>query len=176
MTILIDMDDTIETLLASWLAVANERYGTSVRYEDVSDWDITKAFPGYTHEQIYGLILEKGFWKNVFPIEHAKEVIDRLRAAGNKLYIVTATPKTGVEEKMDMLFKYFPEFSWDDVIITAHKQMVMGDYLIDDNPKNLLGGSYKKILIDCPHNLKFDAEKNAMIRVHDWYDIEKIFF
>ncbi len=34
--ILIDMDDTIEQLLRAWLRGVNERYGCSVRYEDIT--------------------------------------------------------------------------------------------------------------------------------------------
>lgn len=55
----------------------------------------------------------------------------------------------------NVLFRYFPMFTWDDVIITAHKQLINGDVLVDDGVHNLVGGSYEKLLMDAPHNRKF---------------------
>lgn len=60
MTILIDMDDTIESLLKAWVSGVNRKYGRSVSYEDVDSWDVSAAFPGLTHEQVYAVPLEKG--------------------------------------------------------------------------------------------------------------------
>lgn len=62
------------------------------------------------------------------------------------------------------------------MIITANKQMIRGDVLIDDGVHNLEGGSYKKILMTAPHNRNYDAEANGMIRVSNWTEIEKSIF
>ena len=45
LTILFDADDTVENLSDCWIAMLNERYGTSVTPEDVHGWDISLAFP-----------------------------------------------------------------------------------------------------------------------------------
>lgn len=70
-----------------------------------------------------------------------------------------------------VLFRYFPMFTWNDVIITAHKQLINGDVLVDDGVHNLIGGSYKKLLMTAPHNREFDAESNGMTRVLNWSDV-----
>ena len=75
MTILVDMDDTIECLLAAWVKVLNERYGRSVTTEDVTDWDVTKAYPGLAKEQVYGVLNEEGFWGRVDPMPGAAEAL-----------------------------------------------------------------------------------------------------
>ena len=88
---------------------------------------------------------------------------------------MTATPHESVPEKMnDLLFRYFPFLTWNQVIITANKQMIRGDVLIDDGIHNLEGGDYVKILMTAPHNKSYDAEANGMIRVSNWAEIEKI--
>ena len=51
--------------------------------------------------------------------------------------------------------------------------MIRGDVLIDDGLHNLIGGDYRKILFDSPHNRSFDAEGNGMIRVHNWDEAEQ---
>lgn len=173
MIILVDMDDTIEQLLEAWLRAVNERYGRSVRYEDVHDWDIALAYPGLTWDQVYGIPMETGFWRTVDPIPGAAEALQRLMAAGHEVYIVTATECDSVPEKMnDLLFRYFPFLSWRQVIITSNKQLIRGDVLIDDGPHNLEGGAYRKILMTAAHNRGYDAEAHGMIRVNNWDEIE----
>ena len=175
MTILIDMDDTIEGLLKAWVNRVNTKYGRSVSYEDITSWDVSAAFPGLTREQVYAVLLEKGFWKAVEPIPGAAEVIQHFMDAGHKVFIVTATPYESVTEKMtEVLVRYFPFLSWNQVIIASRKQLIRGDVLIDDGVHNLEGGDYIKILMTAPHNRNYDAEANGMIRVHHWAEIEEI--
>ena len=175
MIILIDMDDTIEQLLRAWLDGVNRRYGRSVAYDDITDWDVSAPYPGLTREQVYAIPDEPGFWGTVRPIEGAAEVIKRFMDAGHEVYIVTATHYVSIPEKMDdLLFRWFPFISWDQVIITSHKQMIKGDVLIDDGIHNLEGGDYIKILMTAPHNRCYDAEANGMIRAGNWAEIEGI--
>ena len=46
LTILVDMDDTIEQLLKAWIAAVNSKFGTAVTYDDIKSWDVSEAFPG----------------------------------------------------------------------------------------------------------------------------------
>ena len=175
MTILIDMDDTIESLLKAWVSGVNKKYGRNISCEDVTSWDVSSAFPGLTHEQVYAVPLEQGFWKTVEPIPGAAEAIQRFMDAGHEVFIVTATPYESVTEKMtEVLFRYFPFLTWKQLIITSRKQLIRGDVLIDDGVHNLEGGDYVKILMTAPHNRNYDAEANGMIRVHTWPEIEDV--
>ena len=104
----------------------------------------------------------------------AAEAVRRMMEKGHEVYIVTATEYEHLYEKMhDLLFRYFPFLKWEQVIVTCRKQMIRGDVLIDDGPHNLLGGDYRKILFDSPHNRAFDAEGNGMIRVRSWEEAER---
>lgn len=173
MTILVDMDDTIEQLLQAWVRRINEEYNRNVAYEDIRSWDVSEAYPGLTREQVYAIPMQPGFWRTVEPVPGAAEALLRLMDAGHEVYIVTATLQDNIQEKMnDLLFRYFPFLSWNQVIITDRKQMIRGDVLIDDGVHNLEGGEYAKILVTAPHNKNYDAEANGMIRVHDWDEIE----
>lgn len=173
--ILIDMDDTIEHLLIAWVDYINKRYGTSVKHEDVTQWDLRVAFPTLTNEQLHSLLEEDEFWKTVRPMEGAAETIQWMIDQGHEVYIVTASACRTIQPKMEyVLFKYFPFLTWDNVIITTHKQMIQGDILIDDAPHNLLGGKYVKILMDAPHNRAFNAEANGMCRIKNWDDAKSV--
>lgn len=123
MIILVDMDDTIEHLLKAWVNGVNEKYGCCVSCDEIVSWDVSADFPGLTHEQ----------------------VLSRLISSGNEVYIVTATPYESIFEKMsEVLFKYFPFLSWDQVIVTSRKQLIRGDVLIDDGVHNLKVGSTRR--------------------------------
>ena len=174
MTILVDMDDTIEQLLKAWIDGVNRKFGRSASVDDVKSWNVAAVYPGLSWEDVYTVPLDPGFWRTVEPIPGAAEGLMKLMEDGHDVVIVTATFYESVPEKMgDLLFKYFPFLSWDQVIITSRKQLIKGDVLIDDGIHNLEGGDYAKILVTAPHNRDYDAEANGMIRVNNWDEILK---
>lgn len=173
--ILIDMDDTIENLVQAWIATLNQKFGTNVEFDDITSWDISKFFPTIPFSEVYAPLKDNEFWKTIKPKQDAITYIEKLIRDGHQCYILTTTPYCTINEKMEsLLFKHFPYLSWDNVIIAANKQMIRGDYLIDDGVHNLLDGEYKKILMTMPHNRDFDAKSNDMTRVNSWEEIYNI--
>ena len=71
LTILVDMDDTIESLASAWVDYLNARHGTTTKLTDITGWDISKAFPTLTNEQVYAPLFEDDFWDCVKPIDGA---------------------------------------------------------------------------------------------------------
>ena len=174
LTILVDMDDTIEDLLGAWLTYLNEKYGLNVQKDDITQWDISKAFPMLDKNQVYEPLLKDEFWETVKPINGAPEVLKNMIDDGHKIYIVTASTYHTLPAKMEsVLFKYFPYFTWNDVIVTSNKQMIKGDVLIDDGIHNHIGGEYLSILMSAPHNLDLN-EGEGIIRVHNWKEIYEV--
>ena len=175
MTILVDLDDTLEQLLAALVKRANERFHRNAAVDDVTDWSIVCAFPGITKQEILDFMREADFWEDVKPVPGAAEALKHFIDEGHEVYIVTATEFEHVKAKMEgVLFRYFPFLTWDRVIITSRKQMIRGDILIDDGVHNLEGGAYRKILFTAPYNRDYDAEGNGMIRVHNWDEIVEV--
>ena len=175
LTILIDMDDTIENLSEAWVAYLNHRYGTQVSYNQVKTWDMTKAFPMLTKEQIYTPLTENELWLWVKPKPGAANTLLKLMMDGHRLFIVTASAYQTLPVKLDkVLFTYFPFLRPEKVIITTQKQMIKGDVLVDDNPQNLIGGDFEKILMTAPHNQTYQANQNGMYRVHRWEEAYEI--
>ena len=175
MTILVDMDDTIEQLLQALVSRANERFRRNATVDDVTDWSIVCAYPGIAKKQILDFMCEPDFWDTVKPVPGAPEALKHFLDEGHEVYIVTATESEHMAGKMEkVLFRYFPYLSWDRVIVTSRKQMIRGDVLIDDGIHNLEGGEYKKILFTAPYNRDYDAEANGMIRVRGWDEIIEI--
>ena len=172
MTILVDMDDVLEQLVAGWVALLNERYGTDTKYEDVACWDISTAFPTLTEEQVYAVEVEEALWDYVKPMPGADKVLRKLIRDGHEIYIVTATKYQTLRKKMEtVLFPNFPYIDWHHVIVTYNKSMIRGDILIDDGPHNFSGGSFRKILFTRSHNKSFDADSVGAVRADSWDEV-----
>ena len=175
LTILVDMDDTIEYLLHDWLVWLNNRYGTHVIEDDIHDYDITKAFPDLTPDQVYAPLFFHDLWANLCPVPGADKVLKKLQEQGHEIYIVTSSNFQTINTKITCVvhrsFQFIPD---DHIIIARNKQMIRGDVLIDDAPHNLVGGSYLKIMPAAAHNRDFDAESAGIIRAKDWNEIYDI--
>lgn len=172
--ILFDADDVAEMLLGSWLSLLNNRYDTSVSIDDVTDWNVSLAFPTLTKEQIYGALQDDELWANLTPMPGAQEYLQRLYDEGHELYMVTATDYRTCRVKIERILELFPFLDTDHIIIAHNKQMVMGDVLIDDGPHNLVGGKYFRILFDQPHNRGFNEKKYGMYRASSWEQVYKL--
>lgn len=174
LTVLVDMDDTIESLSDAWIAYLNDRYGTNVRKEDVTEWDFSKAFPTIEKSKVYEALIDEQLWDAVKPLPGAVKYLKKLIDDGNDVYIVTASNLDSVSAKMNkVLFKYFPFIKPQNVIITAKKQLVLGDILIDDAPHNM-GGQYKGFLFTANHNKSITDDellKLNSVRVNNWKEV-----
>lgn len=176
LTVLVDFDQTLNNLNDAWVDYLNNRHGTTVKPDDIRDWDMTKAFPALTSEQIYAPLKEEALWSNVVPLNKSYENVVKLREDGHRILVVTTSNPTTVPIKLNrVLFKYFPFFDYHDVIITSRKQLICGDVLVDDAPHNLTGDTiYKKILITASHNKEFNEESIGAVRCNDWDEIYEV--
>ena len=177
LTILVDMDDCIENLSAVWVNYLNERYGTEVSVADITYWDISKAFPGLSKEQVYGALRETALWERVRPLPGSVKYLKRIIDDGNDVFIVTASHPDTVGVKMNtVLFKYFPFIPYQNIIISSKKQMISGDILIDDGVHNL-GGNYMGMLFTANHNKSVTDEelmKLNAVRVDNWKEVYEL--
>lgn len=169
--LLFDADDVLENLLECWVRLLNERYGTNVDTEDVTSWDVAEAFPTLTREQVYELLSEDHLWESLSPTPGSQKILKKLHEEGFEIYVVTATDYRTCRVKFDRIKEMFPTLDDQHLIVTHNKQMVIGDILVDDKPENLIGGTYYGILVDRPHNRRFDAEAAGFVRVHNFSEI-----
>lgn len=173
--ILVDIDDTIENLCEVWVDILNERYNRSVKYEDVTEWDISKFFPGLTKEQVFEPLHQPDIWNMLSPKEGAMYYLKKLIEDGHDVYLCTSTDYRNVYYKyVGVIQRLFPFIDWNHVIVIKNKQMLAADFLIDDAPHNLEGGVYIKILMTAPHNKSYDVNGKGMIRCDSWDEIYQV--
>lgn len=175
MTILVDFDDILNNLCEVWVQILDEKYNLSVKYTDIKEWDMTKAFPSLTAEEIYTPLSTRELWDRIKPKEYASECLQNFIKKGHEVYIVTATHPKIIPMKYEFIQKYYPFIDYKHIITAYNKQMIKGDFLIEDAPHNLLGGDYKGILFNQPYNQIFDEQKEQnIVRINSWKDIEEV--
>lgn len=86
---------------------------------------------------------EKGFFKNLKPLEKNLQAVKRAIADGYDCYIITASPHRRADnDKIKWLIKYLPEMPTEKVIITrlgeckAHAMKTVDGILFDDYDRN----------------------------------------
>lgn len=174
LTILVDVDNVLEDLHTPWVAAVNKKYGTDVKPEDITSWNIEKFFDGLSRNQVFSPLHTAELWESLEPLEGSQKYLKMLIKDGHKVFLLTSAHPDTIPLKFKFLQKYFSFIPFRDVIISSHKQMVIGNVLIDDAPHNLVGGDYEKILVSAPYNRNFDTKGNWMYRADNWEEIYSI--
>jgi len=174
MTILVDMDDTIEELLPVWVEYLNEKHGLYVDFNSVDQWDLGAFFSKYglTEDEVLGVLEKEELWERVRPKEGAAEYLKQLMLDGHDVFIVTSSHYKTLVPKMELvLFRYFPFLSWDNVIVTKHKHLIEGDILVDDAIHNHESGAHLGVLMDAPHNRGKELPHKYMVQAANWEEV-----
>ena len=106
-----------------------------------------------------------GFFTDLVPIKNAVETYNELCKYFD-VYILSTAPwsnPSSLVEKIEWVKKYLPS-SYKNVIFSHHKELNMGDYLIDDATRNgasNFSGEY----------IQFGSEKFP-----DWLSVKKYIF
>lgn len=172
-TILVDVDDTIEDLIPAWVKWLNKKYDLTVDPNDVDCWEIYKKFPSLAKCQVYEPLYINEFWETVQPKGDAVAYMHKLYEEGYDLYLCTNSNYETIHSKIGYLIDMYFPYMRERIITISKKQLLKADFLIDDNPKNLIGGEYNKILFKCGHNRNISMrEREQMYMITDsWKEI-----
>ena len=170
-TICIDIDNIICNTTECVLEKINEMCNTSHIISDVKEYSIESLLPDNQKHIVSEIFEDKNMWKNIKVIPHAVEAIRNLYLRGYKILFATATTSTNFNPKIRFLKRTFPFLNCEDITICVkNKQILQCDYLIDDSPDQLLGGSYKGIALRYPWNENIDGFEKC----NNWWEIYKI--
>lgn len=182
-----DFDDILNDLSKCWVAEINRTFGTTVQFEDVTDYELREAFPTLSEYQLYLPYLDGRLYLDIHPVKAAQQLITTLSAT-DEIYVATAgivgVPTTLLYEYMwndevthctDYLLRflgeYYPQIRQENILIAAKKHMLAGDILIDDNPAHLIDFPGERILLDKPYNRSFPEKEHNVFRAKTYTDI-----
>lgn len=173
MKIGIDIDGTINNLCEAVLIVYNQDSGDCLFPIDITEYYVENFVLDKYKKDFYKYYLDKRVWKLVKVDEQAQRIIKLLHEKENEIYFVTSTEPENIYKKSKWLQRNFPFINIRKRLIRCYnKQLLSGlDVLIDDYDKNLIGGNYKKILINKPWNQNIDDKFFSLFRVNNWEEI-----
>ncbi len=167
--LLFDLDGICCNLMKKWLAVYNRDYHDNLRPEEITSWDWEKFVKPECGKRIYHYLNRPGFFADLEPIEGCVESLERL-AAICELVVVTASPRQAAGDKIAWVRRHLPMVPRGNIVITHRKDLVRGDFMFDDAPKNLANHPAIRIMMDYPYNRHF----HDCYRVHSWAEAERL--
>ena len=178
--ICVDMDEVIADALGEHLLRYNRDFRTNLTIKDLHGrwiWDIVPPERLHVLEQY---MLSDDFFAVLGVMPHAQRVLERLQSR-YEIFIATAAMEvpTSFNAKFNWLAQHFPFIPTSHIVFCGDKSILRGDYLIDDNPRQLQRfttaregeSSREGILFTAPANVNIQGYR----RVNDWLDVEKMF-
>jgi len=167
--LLFDLDGICCDLMKKWLAAYNRDYNDNLRPEDITTWDWEKFVKPECGKRIYHYLNRPGFFADLEPIAGCVESLGRL-AEVCELVVVTASPRQAAGDKIAWVRRHLPMVPRGNIVITHRKDLVRGDFMFDDAPKNLENHPAIRIMMDYPYNRHF----HDCYRVHSWAEAERL--
>jgi 5'(3')-deoxyribonucleotidase len=169
--IIIDMDEVIADPMGEMIDWYKKEYGVEPdKTKMIGSWII--GFPEEHHQMLLDRLKSPGFFRHLPVMEDSVDVLRELNKR-YELFIVSAAMEfpNSLKDKYEWLMDHFPFLSWKQIALTGSKDLVFGDYMIDDYVKNLKGFKGKPYLYTSQHNLNITGYD----RINNWKEAAAIF-
>jgi 5'(3')-deoxyribonucleotidase len=170
--ICVDMDEVIADALGEHLLRYNRDFGSNITVDDLHGKWLWDYIPEDRQSVLYEYMSSDDFFAVLDVMPDAQRVLERLQTRYD-VFIATAAMEvpTSFNAKFKWLEKHFPFIPPSRIVFCGDKSILAGDYLIDDNPRQLHLFRGEGILFSAPAN----AEVTGFPRVDSWADVERMF-
>lgn len=167
--VIIDMDDVLADATGQFINFYQKEFGIRVTKESLNFKEEMKRFPDH-HETVNQFIFRKDFFRKMAVNENSQTVVEKLNKKYD-IFIVSSAMQfpNSLPEKLEWLTEHFPFLHWKQFVFCGNKEVVHGDYMIDDLPHNLDMFNGEKFLYTAPHNMQFDQYK----RLDNWLEVKE---
>jgi 5'-nucleotidase len=165
------MDEVIADPMGEMIRWYNDQYGAEPdKSKMVGSW--VRGFPEEHQPLIMDRLRSPGFFRHLPVMEDSVDVLRRLNER-YEVYIVSAAMEfpNSLKDKYDWLMEHFSFFTWKQIALTGSKDLVFGDFMIDDHVKNLKNFRGKPYLFTSAHNLTVTGYD----RIDNWQEAADIF-
>jgi len=178
--ICVDMDEVIADALGEHLLRYKRDFGINITAEDLRGRWLWEHIPREHLPTVEQYMLTEDFFAvlNAFP--ESQRVLERLQSRYN-IFIATAAMEvpSSFNAKFHWLARHFPFIPTLHIVFCGDKSILRGDYLIDDNPRQLERFARTREGDSPREGILFTSPANANItgfrRVNNWLDVEKMF-
>ncbi len=170
--IIIDMDEVIADPMGEMIDWYRTAHAGEVDREKMLVGSWIKGFPDEHQQLILERLMAPGFFRHLPVMEDS---VDVLRELNNRyeVFIVSAAMEfpNSLRDKLEWLMDHFPFLTWRQVALCGSKDIICGDYMIDDHVKNLKGFKGKPYMYTAAHNLNITGYD----RINNWKEAAEIF-
>jgi 5'(3')-deoxyribonucleotidase len=170
--ICIDMDEVLADTLAEHIFRYNRDHSEAITKADLEGkwiWEIVSAD---RQERLEGYLRSEDFFEDLPVMEDSQRVVRELTKK-YEVYIATAAMEfpNSFGPKYRWLRRHFSFLHPTHFVFCGDKGILDGDYLIDDQPRQLRRFRGEGILFTAPHNLGVSGYR----RVDNWQQVAKMF-
>ncbi len=175
----IDLDDVVLDFYGGLRAVLKKEYGVELRPDQMAAWDLHGVIDPIVGRSWWQWLRERDWlWSHLPAVDGAIGGIERLRAAGLYVELVTSKPEWAEYAVWRWLGKWRPRFHRVTIVPTSERKVDHTDaeLLVDDRPENCLefvDDGRVAILFDRPHNQDF-ALVPGMGRARTWEQVVEL--
>jgi 5'-nucleotidase len=170
--IIIDMDEVIADPMGEMIDWYKKTYGLDVDWDKMLVGSWLKGFPEQHQPLVRERLLSPGFFRHLPVMEDSVEVLREMNKHFD-IYIVSAAMEfpNSLKDKLEWLLEHFPFFTWKQLTLCGSKDLVYGDYMIDDHVKNLKNFRGRAYLFTAAHNLDITGYE----RLNNWQEVGERF-
>jgi 5'(3')-deoxyribonucleotidase len=170
--ICVDMDEVMADTLAEHLRRYNQAFDEAVTAEDVAGKGLWEITPLDRQEQLRAFLDAEDFFEDLPLMPGAQEVLMAL-VPRFEIFIATQamTVPNSLGPKYRWLQRHFPFIPCTHYVFCGNKSILRADFLIDDQPRNLLRFEGQGLLYSAPHNLAV----TGFTRVNNWNEVAQYF-
>jgi 5'(3')-deoxyribonucleotidase len=166
------MDEVIADALGEHLLRYNRDFSERLTRADLQGQWLWDVVPPERQQALSEYMMSEDFFAVLRVMPHAQRVLERLQHH-YEVYIATAAMEvpSSFNAKFHWLKQHFPFIPASHIVFCGNKGILNGDYLIDDNPRQLRLFRGEGVLFNSPANVNITGFR----RVHDWLEIEQLF-
>jgi 5'(3')-deoxyribonucleotidase len=166
------MDEVMADTLAEHIRRYNQHFDEDVTPDDLAGKGLWEIAPPDRQQQIREFFDAEDFFEDLALIPDSQSVLKDL-STRFEIFIATqamAVPNS-LGPKYRWLQRHFPFIPPKHYVFCGDKRILRADYLIDDQPRNLLRFEGQGLLYTAPHNLT----ATGFVRVDNWLQVAQYF-
>lgn len=170
--IAIDMDEVMADTMAHFLEKYNSNFGVGLKTEHFRGRHVFEVIDEAHRPEAHEYFRQEAFFATIPVMPNSAEVVKSL-AERYEVFITTAAMDVpcSFTAKFDWLQRHFPFISTSNIVFCGDKSIVLADYLIDDNTRQLGKFHGEGIVYTAPHNVN----ETRYRRVNHWEDVRTMF-
>jgi 5'-nucleotidase len=166
------MDEVMADTLAEHIRRYNQTFAEELTTEDLVGKGLWEIAPLDRQAQLRAFLDAEDFFEDLALMPDAQAVLKDL-SARFEIFIATQAMvvPNSLGPKYRWLQRHFPFIPPTHYVFCGNKSILRADYLIDDQPKNLLLFQGQGLLYSAPHNLN----ATGFVRVKSWPEVADYF-